>query len=484
MVADWSTELPFVDVIKSSRPWTSNGWGLPWGGGAPSDLDEYGWIRSIQPNQWGEIAMFSGTGHYPTGAYTMLWEGEGTFEFRPSNVAVTPTGPGRAIVDIPAGLNGIYLRQFTTNATNRMRNIRLLMPGHEATYQQAPFNPSFLDNLRPFNSLRFLWWMRTSSTTAPGAMANWADRPRLSHAFFTYVGVPLELMIDLANELDVDPWFTLPHNATDSHFSSFATMVRDRLEPGRRAYIEYSNETWNAVYPQMQYTMQQGLALGLSTSGFQAGLRYHGRRAVQMFRIWEAVFGGRDRLIRVLAAQHNNTWTGGQVIDQARIENGGSLVGMADAFAIAPYFGCVQQLTGWPGGAAQVIAMTEDEILDRCVAELRGETTQLLTINAATASSAGLPLIAYEGGQHMVGIGSENGNDALTAKLTQVNRNQRLEAIYTEYLTLWRQIGGQQFENFWSVSPNSRSGSFGAKEWQDQDPALAPKYRALIAAAS
>ena len=52
-------------------------------------------------------------------------------------------------------------------------------------------------------------------------------------------------MIELANETGAEPWFTIPHLATDATVAAMARQIRDELAPGRTIYIEHSNEIWN-----------------------------------------------------------------------------------------------------------------------------------------------------------------------------------------------------------------------------------------------
>jgi len=477
-LADWGSELPFVDVIKSGRPWTSNRTGAAWGQGGALAVDADGWITRLDPGQWGELVLLNVQGHYPTGRYTLLWDGSGTLQFADSRyAAVVAQQPGRMEVEVRPGAAMINLRETATDPSDPIRNIRFLLPGSEATYRTQPFNPVFLDRLRPFSALRFLWWARTSSMAAPGGMADWSQRMQPTYAFQSSGGVALEYMVDLANELGVDPWFTLPHDATDETVRQYATLVRDRLDPRLRPHVEYSNETWNGGYPQAQWVMDHGQALGLGTSPFQAGQLYTGLRSAQVFRIWEQVYGGHSRFVRVLSAQAGNAWTGRQVV-------AGAGPGNADVLAVAPYLQCVRDLlTQGTAGADQVKAMTEDQIIDRCFAELRSSTRDQITQNLQTAAANGLQLMAYEGGQHLVGLGAQVGDTALTAKLTATNRNPRMEALYLEYLGAWRQLGGGRFMSFASVWLPNQNGSWGALEWQDQDPATAPKYRALVQAA-
>lgn len=114
----------------------------------------------------------------------------------------------------------------------------------------------------------------------------WEDRPRMEDATWTSWGVPAEVMIDLSNQIGADPWFTMPHMADDAYVSNFATLVRDRLHPRLKAYVEYSNEVWNFIFPQAQWAGAQAEAMwGPSETGW-----------IQF--LWSALCPGYGHLVR------------------------------------------------------------------------------------------------------------------------------------------------------------------------------------------
>lgn len=479
-VADFSTELPFVDVVKMARPWVSNRTGQPWGQGGPLALDADGWIQRLDAGQYGTMLMLGVQGHYPAGRYTLLYDGSGTLRLDSPHARIISQQPGRWEVDMtPSATGGVQLQELATDPANPIRNIRFVMPGYEATYATQPFNPRFLQRLQPFDTLRFNWWMRVGGgSNGPGATAHWADRTTPTDAFQTDRGVALEYQIMLANQLDADPWFNLPHDADDAYVRAFAAQVRDHLEAGRTAYVEYSNETWNGGAPQAAYVMQKGTELGLATDAYQAGLRYTARRSAEIFAIWDDVFGGHTRFRRVIAGQAGNVWTGQQ-------ELGAVPEGSFDVLAMAPYVQCVRQLLVQPDGLAQVLALTDDQLLDRCETEVREQTPTVIRSWKTLATQHGLELAAYEGGQHLVGVNAaQQASAELTAKIGRVNRSVRMGDIYRLYLQQWKQLGGGEFVAFNSVARyDGTFGAFGSLEYQDQDPATAPKYRALVDAA-
>jgi hypothetical protein len=155
----------------------------------------------------------------------------------------------------------------------------------------------------------------------------------------------------------------MPHKADNNYIQQFATLVKSQLNPGLKVYIEHSNETWNNGFEQANYCQQQGLAAGLSGDPYLAQVRWHSKRSVEIFDIWKTVFGAESnaRLVRVLAAQHDNPWVGRQIMDY------NNAFQKADALAVAPYFG---SNLGWPSMANQVVNWSIDQILDAAEANI------------------------------------------------------------------------------------------------------------------
>lgn len=470
-LVDWSTEWMFVDAFKMSRDWISQRQGANWGEGGPLNLTPDGWIASLEEGQSAETVMFT-AGHHPGGDYVLLYEGEGELGFPINLPTIVSEEKGRMVVNYPADNNPLWLSILATNPDNPIRNLRFLMPGFEETYQTQPFHPLFLERLAPFKALRFMDLLNTNNST----LQEWADRPTPADPRQSVKGVAVEYLVQLANTLHADAWFNMPHLASDDFVRQFATLVRDQLDPSLKAYIEYSNETWNGQFLQAGYVIEQGGVLGLSSDDFQAGLFFHSQRAVKMFTIWEEVFGGTDRLVRVLASQAANAWTAEQVATwQNAYEH-------ADAIAIAPYFSgnLNGDFIGSAGNEAAVTSMTVDQILDIAGEHIRGEVRDWIEANLQVAAQYGLELVAYEGGQHLLGIGGAENNEAVTHLFIEANRHPRMGELYTEYLTQWQELGGGLFMNFSSTSEFSKWGSWGVLEYQDQDVTTAPKYQALV----
>jgi hypothetical protein len=96
------------------------------------------------------------------------------------------------------------------------------------------------------------------------------------------------------------------------------------------------------------------------------------------------------------------------------------------------------------------------------------------------ADELGLKLVAYEGGQHLVGVGGGENNEALTERLQAANRHPRMGEIYRKYYDAWTAAGGDLFCYFSSVGRWSKWGSWGIVEHYDSDPGESPKYTATV----
>jgi hypothetical protein len=469
--ADWATELPFVDVFRFSRPWISQGAGAEWGKGPALDLDKHGWVTRLAPGCRAETFLCTiDGGHYPQGDYTVLYDGEGEIVFAQA-ASVVSSAPGRMVIHVEPRKGGIDLQLVATTPGNYVRNIRVIMPGFEKTYRENPWHPVFLRRWKGMACLRFMDFMDTNDSR----QRKWSDRPREDDATYSEKGIPVELLVDLCNRQHCDGWFCIPHLADDEYVERFATVVKERLAPGLKAWVEYSNEVWNGGFSQNGYAGQQGQKLGFSEKPWEAAWKYTAFRSVQIFSIWEKVFGDRRRLVRVLAAQAANSYVAGQILS---FQDAGH---QADALAIAPYFGFAV-----PGDRAEKIneSVVEnwnvDQVLDHIESVTLPESVRWIKSNKAVADQYGLKLVAYEAGQHLVGIGGAENNDHLTSLLHAANQAPRMGKIYGEYLAAWSAAGGDLLCNFSSVSAWSKWGNWGLLQYfDDDDESASPKFAAV-----
>jgi hypothetical protein len=468
--ADWNTELPFIDVFRLSRAWISQERGQGWGKGPPLDLDEHGWVRSLQPNCFAETPLCTiEGGHYPSGDWTILWEGNGRIEM--SKGRVLQSEAGRMVVNIDSAGGGFFLRLLETNPSDPVRNIRVLMPGFtEEQVEQNPWTPSFLDRWHGVACLRFMDFQHTNNSE----QQSWSDRPTLDDATFTIKGIPIELLCDLANRQEANAWFCIPHKADDDYVRRFARLVKEQLDPERKAYVEYSNEVWNGQFQQQHYAAEQGQKLGFAEKPWENAWRYTAHRSLEIFRIWEDEFGGRDRLVCVLPSQAANSYVSQQVLGW---EDAGR---HADVLAIAPYISMNIPERGDNLTASEVATWSPDQFLDYVEANALPQCIDWMKDNKTVADQYGLQLVCYEAGQHFVGVAGGENNEQLTQLLHTVNAHPRMVGIYARYFDAWEENGGDLLCYFSSVSGWSKWGSWGLLQYADDDLTRSPKYTATI----
>ncbi|MEZ4648078.1 MAG: hypothetical protein R3E97_04685 [Candidatus Eisenbacteria bacterium] len=310
-----------VDVFKTSRAfWETDRSQWIWDTGLPVPVDEDGYPTSLRPGYAARtLFMEALEGNYPTGTYTLLYDGTG--HLIPDIDAHSPVYFDNGGVDNriefqvtnPTNV-GIVVDITETDPNDHVRNIRVLRPDEDGTdyvntYAQQPFRPLFLERIRNYGALRFMDWMGTNFSP----VVSWDDRTQLSNKtwssnFGEGAGMPYEVLVSLCNTAGISPWFCMPHMADDAYVTQFATMIRDQLDPSLDVYVEYSNEVWNGLFVdnawwqgqsgQNSYAYEQGALRGWAcgTCGFfEPYGRWVAERSVQMFGIWASVFGSQAK---------------------------------------------------------------------------------------------------------------------------------------------------------------------------------------------
>ncbi|MBS3936166.1 MAG: hypothetical protein KGZ43_08320 [Sulfuritalea sp.] len=446
----WSPTLPFKDVFKQAGPWIPQRAGSDtWNTGEPIDLDATGWIRSLRPGQEAATVVLLGP-HVPAGRYLLTYDGEGEIFVGLDGKIVDRDGR-RLVVEVRPK-NSLILKVLKTNPTDPLRNIRLAMPDEARGAETSPFNPAYLDYLRGFRVLRFMDWANANEKVS----AEWAERTTIRHATQQQDrGVALEYMIDLAATLEANPWFNVPHAASDHYVRNMARLIRTRLPRQLKFYLEYSNEVWNGMFPQHQYAAQEAARHGLRDAD-----EFYLQRSLQIFRIFAEEFGGSDRFVRVLGGQAVHLHRAGRLLSRPGLANG------IDAYAIAPYFGHDLHRAAQPG--------SNPDTLMALLAEDLEKTRRVIRANVELARKAGVVLIAYEGGQHVT-----NPPDKKDFCLA-ANRHPQMEALYARYMDIWEEeTQGALMVLFADMSTYGQFGCWGLSEFHGQSLQAAPKLRAV-----
>lgn len=460
-VADWGSEFPFIDIFKQSRIWFVDGKSS----GLNLQLDADGWLMQLPLGVVASTIISSlDNSHFPAGNYVILYDGEGVIKV--PNHLYKSTKPGRIELNVDGKKAIFKLDVSKINPQNYIKNIRVVSAAQESSVQLTRWNPNFLARWQGIACLRFMDMMLTNNSL----QTSWQSRPKPTDASFAPKGLPVEWLIDLANTLNCDAWFCLPHMADDDYVKQFASMVKTNLKPHLKAYIEYSNEVWNSGFEQHRYASQQGLQLNLSNHPSEAAWRYTALRSTQIFSIFSNVFGNTQHVVRVLATQAVY-WDVAKQILSFKLPNGRIAAEYADVLAAANYVGLAVSHKLENGLNDTIVA---DWSLEKLFEHLNSielpDRQKSMVANKKMADEYGLRLVAYEAGQHCVGYADAVNNDKLTTLLLQANADNRMGELYSKSLRLWQQIGGDLTCSYCSIATWSKWGSWGLQQYLDEPP--------------
>jgi hypothetical protein len=503
-VTYYSSEQPFINIFKTGDGWITHGDAWDTGEERYLNVDADGYPLSLAAINEPTAQKFTSVGVllrrqmpstanglYPGGNYVVLYDGKGTFDYG-LDAALVSRSPGRDVFTVAKpSSGGIDLRITSTDPERKgdyLRNIRVVKAEDEAAAKAGRiFDPDFLSRLHEFRVLRFMDWLATNGSE----VSSWSQRPLPTQAFWgTPKGVPLEIAIQLANTLSADAWLNTPVMADDDYITQMARLVKARLNPRLKAYVELSNEVWNSGFSQNAYSIAQGQAVfpKASASKYELGWEWYGMRVAQLGDLWRATYRGTgfaSRVVVVMAGQAANTavlkaelstpdWTGAGHAPAARHH-----IGVA---AIAPYFFSLPEsnevdaiVKSADGGMAELFSTPAAGSIAQAAAWVKGHVSMLAPYR--------LPLVAYEGGQGLVGFPKYQNGSALVNLLIAANRDERMYSAYMTYLKAWKANGGTLFIHYNDIGVGSQYGEWGALEsiMQPVTPpeAAPPKWRAL-----
>lgn len=327
-VKDYSAHLAFADCMRMARAFGSVA--APYDGKAPLGPDGY-------PTS--DFGMVIHTGVNPVGGtYKLSFTGKADVSLSASNGKIEnyKFDGVTSTADIVLADNSQLFLIFRN--TVGVKNLSLIRPG---CLSSQLFNPAFLASVKPFSVIRFMDWLRTNDSV----IKTWADRKRPEELLQSGErGVCLEYCLELCNQVGADAWLCVPHMADDDYVQKMAELVKAKLKPELKVYVEYSNEVWNTQFSQTEWNHQravQEVSTGdktLSLEGTDTNTFYWGRRRVAK-RIAEIS----KRFSGVLGADRSRAVLASHVADPS--------VGRAQLGYLAKYFTSVSSVIYGVAGA-------------------------------------------------------------------------------------------------------------------------------------
>lgn len=456
--------------------------------------------------------------YLPAGDYTLTYAGDGDVrvESAAGEVVDAATVDGRTTATFRYDPTGVMEPEIviTIDRSDRddpVRDMHLYLPGYTGAPGEPTFMPEFLDLWSSYGLVRTMQaqaiWDFAFEDDVLATDVTWGDRATVEE-FHWGERWPYEPMTELVNELDQDLWINVPHTATDQYMGEMATFFRDRLEPGRHLYVEFTNECWNGISTAHEHAVIMGTAAGLGVpdagdGGFSAALEWCAFRTADADRIFTEVYaeqGREEEVVSVLGVftaamypyhHHEDDPEMAGVLHQIHPTLGAPVYELVDSLGVTGYVGgaigeetVIDQTSQW--SVDDVFAYILDDELPPGTANPDEFTDSIpdlvdtLTAWRELADDMGLGLHAYEAGPHLVAPGNVQAS-SLTYDVTQ---DPRIGLVVTEVLDGMREAGVEQIGLYTSAEPAERDlewTRFGLIPNTFADEGQAPRWQAAEA---
>ncbi len=460
------------------------------------------------------------TAEYPTGLYSVTWDGSGSFAVNGSSPVahmslITKTTSG-GVQHNAATLTFTQQLSTTTSpawvgfaATPPITNLHI----RASTSLAAPgatFMSDYLARLQPFSTLRFMDALNTNGNL----LKNWSQRtwPSAGSRANTPQGMAYEDVVELAKESGDDVWINVPALATDDYVCRLARLLRygeqgDKsdapcdpsapagtattapLPHGTTVYVEYSNEIWNWGFQQVEdiYCMVWGMpdkttdgkhcdvtaptsAIGAAalanaslpwdtSNTYDKATQFTVVLVKRVSDIFRTVFGCSSGAGCPVQIPLNVQAAYAAEVEPglAFLKSGYGSVGAVDVIAVAPYFNIDSDPDG--GIEASVDSIFTD--LTTNVLAARPPSTEG---NAIANWLAGDLAEANEYGLPLVAYEGGQGLAGSSTNLVAAQSDPRMYAAYLTYFGLWDSMVGRShlFNHYSYAGSYGTYGSWGA----------------------
>ena len=482
-ISDWSTQFPFLDLMKQARPWINS----KETGNRYFTTDQNDWILELGEGQVATSYFFIGFPNDPVYLATahVFFDGEGSLAFGGSKILASSTG--YRLITLGTGNHAVHIKK--TNPLNPIRNIRIIPDRFLVAYERGEiFNPDFLEKMDGMAGIRFMDWMKTNNSE----QETWESRPKPSHRTWRDLGVPLEVMVQLANTLNATPWFNIPHLADQNYIEHFARELKSHLAPNLTVYIEHSNEVWNKQFAQAIYAdtaLGSDISLSLHDKFESLNLQWHSQRTAQLCDTFKNdIFANEHTRIKcVLGVQTVNFYNVERIlecpafrVEEACFKHGIDYIGITSYFDgrltdSYSYPELNDTLVKWANEPEKYVDVAIEQLVSgdplrgyERISKYPGAIKKFerdLVSWKAIAKKYGLGLVAYEGGQHINAQHNDlRENQKFVDFLGLVNKHPKMEDLYLQVGQLWREHGDGLHMFFTDIGRQSKWGNWGALE--------------------
>jgi len=305
------------------------------------------------------------------------------------------------------------------------------------------FTDEYLTLFDSFDITRYLDWGKINNSQ----QVRWEDRVKPGDVREATDPVPYETQIALANETQTTFYAQIPHLADRNYIEQLARLIDEQLDSGLSVYVEFSNEVWNFNFKQTGHVNKMAEVNGRNLS------QEYGYQAAIATKIFEDAFRDPDRVDRVLAGMAAVPWRAEQAVIGWEAAN----VGPFEVISLAAY-------ATEPLGSKSIIA--EDRLewsagdwLNHAIASLQDHQANWYGQHGALAEKYGVPMIAYEGGQHFASASDKW--KAFRGVFTEMQDHPLMYDLLIADRELFKASGGDGIIYFNMASPQDIAWPFG-----------------------
>lgn len=457
-LAEYSVLAPFVDLATMFRPWDAS---------VPVNANNY---------PLADASTVTNAYTYPDGDYQVSYAGQANLSFSGLNASYQVTGTSNGVttgilhIEPTSHPGTLTLGVSNVNPANPLRDLHIISPDMNPAVSTT-FRPVFLEKLAPFDGfLRTMDWTQTNESLVD----EWSDRATLDRfSYISPIGIPYEMVARVANETDKDLWINLPVLASDDYIRKTAQLYFQLLEPGRKLYIEYSNELWAYWHHGSAIKNLEMAKLDpeiTKTDPWGQSAQRAGKRLAQIAMIFKQEFGAAryDSQVRPILGGliAGSSW--GDIALQYVNDKYGDVHDYIAGLAMSYYVGVINDFAPVDNDT-----LTLDKLFAWSHNWIDTTLADWTKQNKAVADKWGLPMHAYEGGQAFV---ASNGKNEAIKVAAQTD--PRMGDVYRHLVRSWTKLsGGGIFGNFATASPYTVWGYWGVLNAITQPTSV--KYEAI-----
>lgn len=504
-VHDYGRSYFFTNVMRHARLWS----GSRNAAGDPVGTAEYIILTTDDNSEYvGGVDVGKHGSAQPTltGVYKVQYTGSATLSATNAAVSNFARGAGDVCTaDLTVSSNSVnVLIKFTAAAGAVTTNIKVMRPGYTVDTAKV-WTDEFKAALAPFRVIRCMDILKTNRINEEPELTeraaqmggdgqlSWADRPSYSYPQWTNCfGIPIEALVNLANETGKDLWLNIPDLANNDYVQGLALYLKANLNAACKVYLEYSNEVWNGIF--LQYSANKSAANAYNAAGTlppldESNEDYRARhytllKLINISTIFRSVFGdaamhtgAQSRIRPVFADQNADVSFVVSALNWATRRYAQPPAYHVYAIASAPYSG---PLTADTGTASEMLEGANSIFtrLNRRVTWSSSEDKQARWYGVAQKHN--LAFVGYEGGWD-AGQGYTN----LDAKIATCY-DARAEGMASAFCSQSIAHGMRLFCYFNLASTYSRYGQWGLSDdlRADYPTVVAKKLKGAVTVAS